>query len=302
VGRGDWLHRFLQQASQIMRQQKDHIYLPALDTAVSVSLPPNAQGIFSAVLEEAHVVDQVKRIHSVSANNPSGKRTQEGRNSPFSSSWDLFSLYAKVEWPLSLVFTDTVQRKYQLLFRTMLVWRRLEKKLGKCWKSPTRIPQFDRIRHSMTLFVTGYLSFTSTVIVHTHMSLAEEGLRKTSDIEDIFRIHEDALDSAMKGFFLTDPKCFDLLISIAQACTQFVVEFKKWRITVNHEGISREAKLRHGKPMKMFFDVFEKKVQQLIQILIALANREANQMYTDFVRWINLNDVYVHYLEGRVNP
>jgi gamma-tubulin complex component 2 len=196
--RGDWLHRFLQQASQVMKQQRDHIYLPALDSALSVSLPANAHGIFSAVMEETPVVDQVRRIHSVSVTNPSGKRPHE-RPSPFSSSWDLFNLSARIEWPLSLVFTDTIQKKYQLLFRTVLVWRRLEKKLGKCWKKPTGIRQFDRIRHSMTLFVTGYLSFTSTVIVQAQLTVAEDGIRKTSDIEDIFRIHEEALDNAMKG-------------------------------------------------------------------------------------------------------
>jgi hypothetical protein len=278
-----------------MRQQRDHIYLPALDSAVSASLPANAHGFFSAAMEDTPVVDQVKRIHSVSVANPSGKRD---RVSAFSSSWDLFNMSARIEWPLSLVFTDTVQKKYQLLFRTILVWRRLEKKLGKCWKRPTGIRQFDRIRHAMTLFVNGYLSFTSTVIVQAQLSVAQDGLRQTSDIEDIFRIHEEALDTAMKGFFLTDPKCFDLLISISQACNQFVVELKKWRTTVNHEGVSHEAKLRHGKPMKMFFDVFEKKVQQLIQLLMALANREANQVYTDFVKWININEIYLHFPEG----
>jgi hypothetical protein len=208
-------------------------------------------------------------------------------------------LTARVEWPLSLVFTETIQRKYQFLFRTIVGWRRLEAKLGKCWSARSGVRQFERLRYGMQLFVTGYLNFTSTVIIHAHWNRLQEVLQKTSDIEDVFRIHEDALDSAMKGFFLTDAKCFEFLNSISMACNQFVKEFKKWKQTISSKGTTPDAKLRLGAPMKKFYDVFEKKVQQLIQNLVALANREANQIYTNFVRWININDAYVHYVDTR---
>jgi hypothetical protein len=110
----------------------------------------------------------------------------------------------------------------------------------------------------------------------------------------VFRIHEDVLDFAMKGFFLTDPKCVEFLMSIANSCFQFLQELRKWRVTVNRSGISQEAKIRHGKPMITFFNVFEQKVQGFIQNLNALSNREADPMYTEFVTWINVNGAYGH--------
>jgi gamma-tubulin complex component 2 len=298
-GRGDWIYRFLKQGKSIMKQQRENIHLPALDTAVALSLPPNSGGIFSAVLKEDQLIDEVKRIHSVSVMDPTGKRQ---RPSPFTSTWDHFDLNARIEWPLSLVFTETVQRKYQLLFRTIIAWRRLEGKLGHCLKHGTGIRQFERMRYAMQLFVTGYLNFTSTVIIRGMWNGMMESLQKTVDIEELFQVHEDALDSAMKGFFLTDAKSFDLLNSIALACTQFTIELKKWKKTVNHKGITPELKIRHGKPMKTFYEVFEKKVQQLIQNLIALSNRETNQMYSSFLKWININDAYVLYVEPRLKP
>ena len=176
----------------------------------------------------------------------------------------------------------------------MVTWKRLEKKLGHCWKLATGIRQFDRIRYAMQLFVTGYLNFTSTLVVHPQWAKTMDTLQTTSSIESVFQLHESALDSAMKGFFLTDPKCFELLTAIANAISQFIDEMKKWRVTVSSSGISMAAKLRHGKPMIKFFNVFEEKVQHLIQQLIAMANREANRLYTDFVQWININDAYFH--------
>jgi gamma-tubulin complex component 2 len=197
-GRGDWIYRFLKQGKQIMKQQRDHIHLPALDTAVTLSLPPNTSGIFTATLEENQLIDEVKRIHSVSTIDPTGKRQ---RPSPFTSSWDHFNLTARLEWPLSLVFPETIQRKYQLLFRTIVAWRRLEVKLGYCLKHGTGIRQFERMRWAMQLFVTGYLNFPATVIIRGTWTALIEQLQKTSDIEEVFQVHEDALDATMKGFF-----------------------------------------------------------------------------------------------------
>jgi isocitrate dehydrogenase len=158
------------------------------------------------------------------------------------------------------------------------------------------------MRWAMQLFVTGYLNFTATVIIRGTWTTLIEQLQKTSDIEEVFQIHEEALDSAMKGFFLLDAKSFDLLNAIANACAQFAVELKKWRKTVDHKGITPELKIRHGKPMKTFYEVFEKKVEQLIQNLLALSNREANQIYASFVRWININDAYGHSPSLRARP
>lgn len=292
IGRGDWFHKFVKQAGQLMKQPKDHIHLPALDTDIGLSLPSGMQGVFFAAFDEELLIDRVKRIHSVSAAHPSGRKSRQPH--PFATSWDYFDVTARVEWPLSLVFTDTIQKRYQLLFRTLITWKRLEKKLGHCWKLATGIHQFDRIRFAMQLFVTGYLNFTSTLVVHPQWAKTTDTLQTTASIESVFQCHEDALDAAMKGFFLTDPKCFELLTAIANAISQFIDELKKWRVTVSGGGISMAAKLRHGKPMIKFFNVFEEKVQHLIQQLIAMANREANRLYTDFVQWININDAYFH--------
>jgi hypothetical protein len=89
------------------------------------------------------------------------------------------------------------------------------------------------------------------------------------------------------------------LNSIANACAQFTIELKKWKKTVENKGVTPELKIRHGKSMKTFYDVFEKKVQQSIQNLISLSNREANQMYESFVRWININDTYALAVDPR---
>lgn len=239
----------------------------------------------------------ISRLHTVSMADPTGMRVRgEGRFffTPFVSSWDYFSIGVKVEWPLSLVFTNTIQRKYQLLFGTLIIWRGLAKKLGNCWSNPIGIRQFDRIRYAMQLFVAGYLSFTSTVIIQAKWSQMQNFIHGNSDIEDVFRIHEDTLDFAVKGFFLTDAKCVEFLTFIARSCSQFLQELKKWRVTMNRRRISREAKIRQGKPMITFFDVFEQKVQGFTQNLIALSNREADPMDIDFVSWINVNEAYAH--------
>lgn len=285
IGRGDWFHRFVDQASQLMKQPRGRIRLPALDTIVALSLPSGMSDVFYAVFEDELLIDTIRRIHDPIA--PAKKHAQ-----PFTSSWDYVNLCARVEWPLSLVFTDVIQRKYQLLFRTLIVWRRLEVKLGRCWREPTGIRQFDRIRYAMQLFVAGYLNFTSALVAHPQWDKCVNAIQETSSIEKVFQHHEEALDITLRGFFLTDAKSFELLTAIAHSISQFIEELKKWRITVSAAGTTMTAKIRHGKPMTMFFNIFEKKVQNLIQQLISVAHKDSNRLCTDFVQWININDAY----------
>ncbi|OHT17476.1 Spc97 [Tritrichomonas foetus] len=292
--RGDWLSKFLKVAAPTMSQPKDHIHIPGLNTTLKMSLPDGTFDIFYTVIENELVFDQVQRFHNASILNPTGHGAPKTKLYSLATSWEYLNVYSKLEWPLSLVFNSTVLRKYQLLFRTILMWRRLEKKFVKLWHQCHSIREIEKIRYAIQLFITAYIGFISTLVIHPQWSRFKENVTKFKSLDQLFKMHEEALDASIKGFFLIDQQLVKKMTTIGYICFQFIDETEKWSKSVQSELIDVQEKLQLAQPLFMLYEAFEKSVRSLINELNNMANREANDIYSDFVNWININDFYFH--------
>jgi len=290
--RGDWLTKFSSIANKMMKEDPAHVHIPALESFFSSSLPTEMSKCFSLQIEKELVSDQVMRIHSVSSSNSGSKKLSKTLYSS-SSAWDFLNIYLKIEWPISLLFNSTVQSKYQLLFRTQLIWRRLEMKFSKSWKKPAMVIQFDKQRHAMNLFASGYIGFTTTLVINPLWSAFEQSLKSTTSIDAIFTFHEQALDDSLNGFFISNQELFRKLMHIAMIMTQYIAEYKKWIRSVENQYTSRKLKIGLGSPMQTLFSTFEKEVSQFLQMLESLSQQSGNALYTDFINWINVNGMYL---------
>ena len=112
------------------------------------------------------------------------------------------------------------------------------------------------------------------------------------DIDQLFRMHNEALDASIKGFFLMDSQLLMKMAKIACICIQFIEDTKKWSKSVDNDIIDKQQKVQMASPLFNIYDAFEKAVRALISELLNMANREANDIYSDFVNWININNYY----------
>lgn len=285
-GRGDWFSNFIKLANQIMKNDVEHVHLPALDASLVASLPPEYKEYFIASMDNERILEQVTQVHSVGRKNPSGK---SGKSGSSKISWDYFDVTAKIEWPISLVFTSTIQTKYQMIFKTLALWQLIEHKLSKRWKKSTQVREFDHYCHSMQLFATGFIGYTATLVISPSWNELNEGIQSAISIEKIFKIHEESLDKVLNGLFLLDKKVFELLIYISQICRIFVNELKKWSKMVSMQELVNDVDKRNlGAPLIKLYNGFKNAVKDLIKKL----NDKGPTIFKDFTNWINVNEIY----------
>ncbi|KAH0788629.1 gamma-tubulin complex component 2-like isoform X1 [Histomonas meleagridis] len=286
--RGDWINHFLELNRKTMKQTVDKIHVYSLDTTLSLCLPKEALSIFSCVLDSSLVIDEIQKIHNT---NSQTKYKIQNRSQ---NSWDNFSFDIHLEWPVSLVFYQTIQRKYLILFRIILMWKRLERSISKLWhrKRQICIRRFESQLHFMQIFICSYLNFASTFTIEPEWANFQRRLTSVKSIEELFKLHEDHLDHLLKVFFVVHPNVFRKMTYIWYVCFEYASELKKWLRSVSNHLTSKESKLQLGEPLNKLYNAFEKSVQGLIEDLRGIASREANSNFSDLANFININDAY----------
>lgn len=285
-GRGSWFSLFFQNASPAFKTQKRRIHLPTLDVSLSMTLPENMKNIFYTDIEDELYSEQVKEA----VVGFSGKGSDKMNYHASSTNWDFFNIKARIEWPIVLFFPKSIQQKYQLMFRNILLWRRLEYKLCKLWKSSQKIKLIDNTRQSILLFVRGFLDFISLYVINPQYAIVHDLSIKTRNIEDLFKKHDECINIAFKGLFLTEPRLFNLISCILFYGFQYVKEIKKWIRSISNKVTTITTKKQLARPIFQIFEAFKKKVRSLITKLVELG--KSDELYSDFIYWVNVNDFY----------
>lgn len=285
-GRGSWLILFFQNAGHAMKLPKQKIHLPSLDVTLSMTLTESMQNIFYTDIEDEIYSEQVKEMMT----GVNGKGSDKMNYVASSTNWDYFNVKTRIEWPIILFFGDSIQQKYQLIFRNILLWRRLEYKLCKLWKLHHLTKVIDNSRQSILLFVRGFLDFISLYVINPKYTELHNFATKTRNIEDLFKLHNNYIDLILKGLFLTEPRLFNLVPCILFYGFQYVTEIKKWVRSTSNKVTSEASKRQLSKPIIQLFEAFKKKVKSLITKLVELG--KTDELYSDFIYWINANDFY----------
>ncbi|OHT03260.1 Spc97 [Tritrichomonas foetus] len=285
--RGSWISLLFHNSKDSMKAAKQKIHLSSLDVSISMALPENMQDIFYSDMEDELLSEQVKETFIDLGNNNKNDRTTYPATS---TNWDFFDVKSRIEWPLILFFPQTIQQKYQLLFRNILLWRRLEYKLNKLWHSSQGIKSIDNMRSVLSLFTRGYLDFISLYVINPQWSKLIDVANKVRNIEDLFKLHDDSISIAYKGMFLNDPRLFSLISCILFLGFQFHKEVKKWVNSTSNKVTEIKTKKQLIRPILKIFEAFQRKVLSLISKLNEIG--KTDELYSDFLLWINANNCY----------
>ena len=279
--RGSWLSLFFKSAKTIMKPLKTKIHLPTLDVPLSMSLPETMQGVFYTDIGKNIFSEKLKK-NVIELGSKTKNRASYAASS---SNWDYFNIKSRIDWPLILIFTEKIQNRYQLLFRNIMLWRRLEYKLGKLWGISQNIKEIDNSRHTILLFTRGYLDYISLCVINPQWTQMIEKVKTIRNIEELFRIHDDCLSKAFNGLFLTEPRLFNIMSCLLFYGFQYTKEMKKWINSVKNEVTSKRVKKQLARPILKLFEAFQSKVQSLIVRLTELGKNDS--VYSDFILWID---------------
>ncbi|EAY13457.1 Spc97 / Spc98 family protein [Trichomonas vaginalis G3] len=297
-GRGDWVAKFNHLAAQTMSVSRDKAHIPAIDANFAASLPSDYSKYFSAFLEQDTLSTQVQTFHSVSRENPQGVAPSSAKVIfGLDYSWDYFDIKPDVRWPISLVFNHIVVTKYQLLFRTLFTWKHLESLLGECWRISSRtmavLPEVDGMRHAVHHFCSSFLGYAAIDVIHPLWASLLDQMETSSSIDALFKAHDEALDEALNGLFISSKETMHKLITIAQNSFNFVSQYKKYAISVSKAAVTDNQKRSLISPVKNCYDKFHSNVASIVQELAAKSTITGNTLFSDFVRLVNVNHDYI---------
>ena len=289
--RGDWISKFIRVSSPLMEQSKDRIHIPALDAHLLSSLPEGYGKYFASYFESDNIAAQIFKTHQLSDTYPQAKSIFYGK-----SSWDYFNLVTSVEWPVSLIFNQDILTKYQMLFRVLLMWHHLEYILTNMWTgSPLEdplIPDVNNARHSILHFSSTFLNFSAIYTIHPLWSKLEETITTTTDINVIFKSHEESLNQLANGLLITTPEAFQIMMRIALDSFNFIDKFNEYKVSISSPIVTKEQRKQLAEPVMKQYRSFIKDVKALIQLLPEMTIKTGKKLYGDLANIININHPY----------
>ncbi|KAH0791303.1 Spc97 / Spc98 family protein [Histomonas meleagridis] len=280
--RGDWLSLFLRAADSTLRKPREQITPQDFEPYILAIFNKDYYKFITASIEQDQLPFSLQVIHSFGKSIVS-KNARKAKVTSSKSLWEYFTFKPKIPEPLNLLFTEAAQQKYTFLFRHMLLWRRLEQKFCHDWKLKKTIKEISVARHSMHVFITAYLNFMTTIIVHPYWSTFEKQIQEVDDIEHLCSAHEQLLQQLIKGCFILNEKIYKRLTYISTLCWHFAKELKKWNRSIANEMTEIETMKKLAEPVLKFYERFKKAVKDLIQELTVQAERDVDQCYLNFV-------------------
>jgi hypothetical protein len=290
--RGDWLNWFMRSADFIMRRARDQIHPQDFDPHIAAVVNEPLVKFIGVAIEDEQLAYSVQSIHAITALSGPGISMRPLVKAKITTSktfWEFFSFVPVVNEPLNLILTQAAQKKYQLLFRHFLLWRRLEQKFCHNWRLKKSLRPISAQRHSMHVFITAYLNYMTATVVRPAWAVFEAKVEQVQNIEHLIHAHERLLQDLLKGCFLLNEKLFQRVCYLAMMCWHFAKDMKKWAISVNNLVTGEQGKRELARPVVKGYPRFLDGVNKLIKELRVQAEIDADQSYSAFALCLTVN-------------
>lgn len=128
---------------------------------------------------------------------------------------------------LNMIFSKRILKKYQLLFRQLILLKYQEKKLSEAWivqknfslgKMISYLRPSYFLRDKMLNFIKNISHYIFHEVIETNYHYFIEQLLKVDSFNNILELHNSFLDKCLKESFLSDFELMTILNGIIQAC------------------------------------------------------------------------------------
>ncbi|KAJ4453157.1 putative Gamma-tubulin complex component 4 [Paratrimastix pyriformis] len=147
--------------------------------------------------------------------------------------WSRLGLRYQARWPLQLIFTPEVIAKYNVLFRFLLLLKRVQLELQRQWAAQSQWAQNRRLmpvwvlRSRMAFFTDTLQYFIQLDVLDLQFHRLCDAIRGSDghggsrDFEQIRAAHEAYLGALLSQCFLSTPMVGGIVRHILELCLQF---------------------------------------------------------------------------------
>ncbi|VVC35810.1 Hypothetical protein CINCED_3A025111 [Cinara cedri] len=144
-----------------------------------------------------------------------------------------FCLGLTTQWPVSLIFNETVISNYQMLFRLLLLCKNVERQLLKVWlcdkqlkkeKSSSEITykKAFNLRQNMLLFVQNLEYYMFEEVIETQWQTFTSAIQfKVTNVDELLDEQQKFLSLCLKNCMVTNPDLMKSSRYLLELCTEF---------------------------------------------------------------------------------
>ena len=184
---------------------------------------------FSCILVNSTLVDHIQAVYRMRGGASSNPPRHASSKGPLKA-YEAFALQYHVQWPLTLVLSNSSITKYQLLFRHMFFCRYVERVLCDCWQSHQEVKGLNLratlarsylLRQRMLHFLQNFIYYVSWEVFEPRWHEMQEGLTQCRSVDDVARVHSEFLRTCMKEALLVNDELLKLLQRLVMLCFLF---------------------------------------------------------------------------------
>uniref|UniRef100_A0A336MC89 Gamma-tubulin complex component n=1 Tax=Culicoides sonorensis TaxID=179676 RepID=A0A336MC89_CULSO len=210
---------------------------------------------------------------------------------------DCFSFGYEVQWPMSIVFNQSVMAKYQMIFRELFYFKHVERLLHRLWtisngfcnmNSERTIDLYRSsfiLRQQMMNAIQNIEYYLMIEVIEPNWHLFFQRLGKVKNIDDVLILHQDFLDHCLKNCMLTYPTLLKAVISVCNVCIEFC-DFIQ-------EESERKVEITFQNMVQKFSEKFTKEIHSLLREIHNISSNNMSDLkFFNLVHRINSNSFY----------
>ncbi|XP_071512023.1 gamma-tubulin complex component 4-like [Diadema antillarum] len=280
LGRGELFLAFIDQAQMLLKN-------PATTTTehdVNVAFQQAAHRI---LFDDDTSLARFRLSIAGKTNKALSKNTDDSKQ----SGWSCLGMTYAVQWPLHILFTQSVLERYNMLFCFLLHVKRVQLDLQQCWAvqmqyKHLRSHRWDaaqwRLRSHMAFLIDNLQYYLQVDVLETHFIQLLQKIESTRDFEAVRLAHDQFLVSLMAQCFLLSKPVHRCLTEILETCYSFSLLMMQTS-TVTQLELTQMDKLAKD---------FNRQSSLLFTILSGVRNHHASPHLTQLLLRLDFNKYY----------
>ena len=298
--RSDLFTNFMRIAAGKMKKSRDDVSQQDLEELLSIAYKPFKYLSPSLTINRIYI--DVLQLHAVTAEGT--KPVKKFKISGDNTLWDFFAIRPSVAFPISIIIDEECRIKYEIMFRWLLVWKRLEKNYKTIWETGNRIMKSRNLRKSKTMqrisvvrfsvqtFISLFLNYLSTSVIHPSFSKFREKIVKATTIEEMNALHKELHEMLEKGAFLFNKNIFDFIVKDATICWRVGKDIKTFYKSIDNDCTSEEQCEELSRVALAGFVKFKSAVRSTVATIMSTCTNEATPVFIDFALSITGNSFF----------
>ncbi|XP_041457139.1 gamma-tubulin complex component 4-like [Lytechinus variegatus] len=286
LGRGELFLAFIDQAQTLLKN-------PATSTTehdVNVAFQQAAHKI---LFDDDTSLSRFRLTISGKISKPASKKSEGSRQvrGIGESGWSCLGMTFAVQWPLHILFTQSVLERYNMLFRFLLNVKRVQLELQQCWAVQMQhkhqnFKRWDaaqwRLRSHMAFLIDNLQYYLQVDVLETHFIQLLQKIELKRDFEAVRLAHDQFLVSLITQCFLLTKPVHHCLTEILDLCYSFC-SLMMQTSTVTDRELTHMDKLAQG---------FNRQSSLLFKILSGVRNHHASPHLTQLLLRLDFNKYY----------